>query len=127
MKWKERHRLLKFFYDANFNDNVQSAYREDEVDHQLKPSMNRKKLKIYLIEFIENKWIEQDKRPNAYKITNKGIVHVGYNKFRNNYISDRLRNLKFWILLIAASFAILFYGEGIFRWVYHLLGCQACN
>jgi len=76
MKLRERQRLLELFNDAHFNDKRESMYREDEVFYLLKPSINRDKLKIYLIEFLEKGWIEWDKeRSNAYRITDKGILY----------------------------------------------------
>ena len=76
MKWKEKQRLLRFFNDTYFDDKRESEYREDEIFAQLSPSIDRKKLKIYLIEFLDKEWIELDeKRSNAYRITHKGILY----------------------------------------------------
>ena len=110
-KTRERERLLKFFYDAYFDDKRESMYREDEIFYQLKPQINRSRLIIYLIEFSENGWIERDeKRTNAYKITNKGIVYLGYNGFTNTQVSNSLGKLQYWSLVLAAVVAILYFG-----------------
>ena len=74
-KTRERQRLLQFLYDAYFDDTRQSENNIEEIAFQLNPEINRERLKIYLIEFLENGWIEWDKeRPKAYKITDKGIL-----------------------------------------------------
>lgn len=73
---KEKQRLLKFFNDSHFNKNRQSENREDEIFPQLNPPINRGKLNIYLREFLVKEWIERhEKRLNAYRITDKGILH----------------------------------------------------
>lgn len=111
-KTRERKRLLKFFYEVYFDNDKQSQNWEEEIFPQLKPKINKDRVKIYLIEFLENGWIEWDKeRSDAYIITNKGIVYLRYNGFTNAVIANGLDKLQYWSLVLAAVFAIFYYGN----------------
>ena len=75
-KTRERRILLKFLYDVYSDKSRQFANWIEEIAFQLKPEIDRQRLKAYLDIFSENEWIEWDKeRPEAYIITSKGRVY----------------------------------------------------
>lgn len=106
MEWKKKQRLLKFFNDSHFDKKRQSENREDEIAFQLNPQIDRKRLTLYRIEFLEKGWIERDeKRPDAYKITEKGIL------YHSSSWSSRISgNQKIAIISIAISSILILLG-----------------
>lgn len=76
MGWREKRRILRFLYNAYFDNKRQSENRDDEIAFQLKRPIERQRLIIYLKEFEIKGLIERDrKRTDAYRITDKGIVY----------------------------------------------------
>ena len=87
-KIQERRALLKFFYEAYFDNSRQSENWIEEIDLWFKPPLNRDRLKIYLIEFLEKNWIELDeKRKDAYRITDQGILY--HSSWNSNHIDNQ--------------------------------------
>lgn len=88
-KIREKRSLLKFFYEAYSDSSRQSENWIEEIDLWFNPPINRDRLKIYLIEFLENGWIERDKeRTRAYVITNKGILYYS-SSWNSNHIDNQ--------------------------------------
>lgn len=107
-KIREQKRLLQLFYDAYFDDKRQSENWIEEIALQLKPEINRERLKIYLIEFLEKGWIEWDKeRSDAYIITNKGILY--YSSSWYSRLNDNQRITIIGIMISAILVLIGFY------------------
>ena len=79
-------------------------------------------MKIYLIEFLEKGWIEWDeKRPNAYRITNKGILAYDSEELRGQKkIASINEHTAYMIRIIAVVVSI---GILIFVVLNYLRGC----
>ncbi len=69
----DKKRLLQFFVETK------TEYRVDELHMLINPKIDRDKLELYCIEFLEKGWIERDEaRTNAYGITDKGIMRYSF-------------------------------------------------
>lgn len=88
---REKRTLLKFFYDSYSDNSRQSENRIEEIDLWFKHPINRDRLKLYLIEFLNKEWIEWDKtRSNAYIITDKGILRYNSSSWSSISITHKL-------------------------------------
>lgn len=85
---REKRALLKFFYDSYSDNSRQSENRIEEIDLWFKPPINRDRLKLYLIEFLDKGWIEWDNtRSNAYIITDRGILY--HSSWNSNHVDNQ--------------------------------------